>query len=102
MIERYVFIKLAEGRSTPDGRAEVVAEAERVLPGLPGVVSVRIGTPADEHAQRAWDVSLVLEFSSLEDEGAYRAHPEHRRFVDEFLAPRMAVIKAWNMLVPGA
>jgi hypothetical protein len=27
---------------------------------------------------------------------SYRAHPEHRRFVDEFLGPRLEVKKGWN------
>ena len=97
MIERYVFIKLNDEHATAGGRDEVAAMAERVLPRLPGVVSVRIATPADAHAAGAWDLSLAVDFATVADADAYRAHPDHRRFVDEFLAPRLAVIKAWNM-----
>ena len=97
MIERYVFIKLREDHSSPAGRAEVVAEAERALSELPGVISMTAGLPADDHARAAWDVSLALRFSTLADADAYRHHPDHRRFVDDFLAPRLAVIKAWSM-----
>ena len=37
--------------------------------------------------------------STLADADAYRAHPEHRRFVDEFVAPRCEVRKAWSFEV---
>jgi hypothetical protein len=97
MIERYVFIKLREELADDDGRAEVAAEAERVITALPGVVSLRVGRPADGHAARAWDVSLVVAFAHLDAVAAYRDHPDHRRFVDGFLAPRIEVLKAWSM-----
>jgi hypothetical protein len=102
MIERYVFIKLRDEHATDAGRAEVVAEAERLFPGLPGVVSVRVGLPADARAAKAWDVSLVVEFARRDEVAAYQDHPDHRRFVDAFLAPRVAVIKAWSMDVKEA
>lgn len=98
-IERYVFIKMVDEHASPEGREEVAAEAERVIASLPGVRELRVGTPADDHARAAWDLSLCVRFSSLEDAEAYRVHPEHRAFVDDFLRPRLAVIKAWNMAV---
>ena len=33
---------------------------------------------------------------SLEDVDPYREHPVHRSYVDDFLKPRLAVLKAWN------
>ena len=101
MIDRYVFIKLADPHATQAGRAEVAREAGK-LTGIPGVREVRAGAPADAHAEAAWDVSLCVSFASLEDAESYRAHPVHRAFVDEFLAPRLVVIKAWNMAVDRA
>ncbi len=96
MVERYVFIKLKDKYSNKKGRAEVVSEAKSVLPGIPGVVDFSVGKPGDKHAKAAWDVSLRLRFLELEDVNPYKKHEDHRYFVDEFLEPRMKVIKAWN------
>jgi len=98
MVERYVFIKLRQEHASDAGRAEV-AERSRALASIAGVTSVRVGLPADEAASGSWDVSIVLSFEKLEDIEPYRTHPDHRSFVDEFLAPRMEVIKAWNFQV---
>ncbi len=97
MVERYAFIKLTDEYATETGRAEVASEAERALTEIPGVAELRVGVPADDHARAAWDLSLALRFASASDAEAYRQHPRHREFVDAFLAPRLAVIKAWNM-----
>lgn len=96
-VERYVFIKLLDEHATAEARAEICAEAERAIRAVPGVLALRVGTPADHHARSAWDLSLAVSFASLEDVERYRDHPEHRRFVDEVVKPRLAVIKAWNM-----
>ncbi len=96
MIERYVFIKLKDEHSSREARQEVIEHSRAVLPKVPGVVAVRVGEPADGHAVAAWDVSIVVTFGAIEDVEPYRAHPDHRAYVDEFLKPRMAVIKAWN------
>ncbi len=99
MIERYVFIKLKDAHATPTGRAELVEETKAKLPGLPGVLGVTVGTPADEAAEKAWDMSIVVRFAKLEDVEAYRVDPVHRAYVDEFLRPRVETIKAWNFEV---
>ncbi len=96
MIERYVFIKLKGAHATSTGRAEVVKETTAKLPNLPGVLGVTVGTPADDPSGSEWDVSIVARFAKLEDIEAYRIHPEHRAYVDDFLRPRMQAIKAWN------
>jgi hypothetical protein len=96
MIDRYHFLKLRPEYATPEARVEVIARCRAVLPGLPGVRSVVVGAPADPEAAQAWDVSIVVRFAALSDVGPYRADPGHRRFVDEFLAPRVEAKKAWN------
>lgn len=96
MIERYHFLKLRPEYATPAGRDEVVTRCMAVLPGLPGVRSVVVGAPADDESADAWDVSIVVRFATLDDVAPYRADPGHRRFVDEFLAPRVEFKKAWN------
>jgi hypothetical protein len=97
MIDRYVFVRLKKEHAAE--RQEIADHSARILAALPGVVRVTAGTPADAPAEAAWDLSIVLRFASVDDVEPYRVHPEHRRYVDEYLAPRTEVIKAWNFAV---
>ncbi len=99
MVERYHFLKLKPECATSEGRQEVAARCRAVLPTLPGVQAVVVGTPADDESAGAWDVSIMVRFAALADVATYRADPEHRRFVDAFLAPRVEFKKAWNFTV---
>lgn len=99
MIERYHFFKLQPPHATPEGRAEVRERLLAVLPDLPGVRGVVAGVPADADASAAWDVSLVVRFDDVAAVERYRADPAHRRFVETFMAPRLAVKKSWNFEV---
>lgn len=99
MIERHHFLRLREAFQSPAGRRETAQRISQNLSNLPGVLSLRTGLPADEEAGAAWDLSLTICFESLADVEAYRAHPDHRRFVDEYLAPRLADKKIWNFEV---
>lgn len=96
MIERVHLLKLKAPHATFAGRREIVERALAVLAAVPGVRGVTAGVPADEDAEKSWDVFIVVRFASVADIDPYRAHPEHRRFVDEFLAPRTDVKKGWN------
>lgn len=78
---------------------QVVIERTRELSGLPGVQHLWVAEPADEVSRAAWDLCLVIDFANLEDVEAFRVHPAHRAYVDEFLKPRLKVIKAWNFEV---
>ena len=89
MIERVQLLKLKAEHATPEGRADVVEHALAVLSGLPGV-------HVDASASKSWDVFIALRFAALADVGPFSAHAEHRRFVDEFLGPRVEVEKAWS------
>ena len=96
MIERTVYIKLNEANATDAGRAAVAQATHAALAAVPGVLSVRVGTPADGPSAKAWDLGLSLTFASLATLEAYWLEAAHRAFVDEYLAPRMECIKAWN------
>lgn len=102
MVERIVLIKLNPDLSTPEGRADVAAQSRRDLLAVPGVRGVRAGVAADDTSARSWDVSLVVRFDAIADVEPYLRHPQHRAYVDEYLAPRMTFIKAWNFEVPEA
>jgi len=99
MIERYVFLKLKDDHATAQGRRAVIEHTRRVLASIPQVVRARVGEPADDAAGGSWDVSLAITFASIEDVEPYRVHPEHRRYVDEFLAPRLEILKAWSFAI---
>lgn len=96
MIERIVLIKLNDEHAHDAGRAAVAARSREILSALPDVTAVAVGVPADEPSLKSWDLSLTLRFESLEAVEAYRVHPSHRAYVDEYLKPRLLLIKAWN------
>ncbi len=94
MVERYVFIRLQE--SSAGERDRIVQEFIAALAAVPEIVDFAVGTPADEHARAAWDISIRVRLASVADLEPFRVHPAHRRAVDEVLKPHLHVIKAWN------
>ena len=96
MIARVHLLKLKPEHATPRGRREIIDRALAVLPAVPGVLGVRAGAPVDRESEKSWDLLIVVLFQSVHDIDSYRIHPEHRRFADEFLAPRTEVKKGWN------
>jgi hypothetical protein len=99
VIERHHYFRLKEAHATREGREDTARRTKAALEGLPGVLEVLVAVPADEHAEAAWDLAVTVRFARLEDVERYRADPEHRRFVDEVLAPRIDVKKIWNFAV---
>ena len=102
MIERIAILKLTPEHATPEGRAEIVERSLATLGGLPGVSTLTAGVPADEASAASWDVVITVRCASREDLDAYRANPTHRKFVEEFLAPRSVVRKAWSFEIRQA
>jgi len=99
MIERHHYFRLKEAHATAAGRADTARQSLDALAKIPGVLAITVGLPADEHAEAAWDLTITMRFASLDDIETYRAHPDHRRFVDEVLGPRIAVKKIWNFTI---
>jgi Stress responsive A/B Barrel Domain len=99
MIERFAFVKLTPEHGTDATRRSLARDALDTLRPLPGVVSITVGLPADDDSAKAWDLCINVRFASLADAAAYRAHPTHRRFVDEVIAPRSAARKGWTFEV---
>ncbi|MFW6049901.1 MAG: Dabb family protein [Myxococcota bacterium] len=99
MIERIVLFKLKDEHATEAGRREVAEHSRRVLARLDRVVGLSVGVPADDASEKSWDVSIVVRFRSMDDVRAYLVDPAHRRYVDEYMKPRMEVVKAWNFEV---
>ena len=99
MIERFAFVKLAPEHANDETRRALAAQARESLRPLPGVVSITIGLPADDDSAKAWDLCVNVRFANLADAALYRAHPIHRKFVDEVIAPRSAARKGWTFSV---
>ena len=96
MIERVVLVKLKADYTDPERRREVALHSHEALAAVPGVREVAVGTPADPRAAESWDLAIRVRLDSLEDVATYAADPGHRAYVDNYLKPRMEVIKAWN------
>lgn len=99
MIERHHYFRLKEAHATPEGRADTARRSLDALSKLPGVLAMTVGLPADDHAEAAWDLTITMRFASLDDIETYRADPDHRKFVDEVLGPRIDVKKIWNFTI---
>lgn len=96
MLERIAFLKLSPDRATPANRREIAERALTVLRPLPGVAAIIVGIAADDDTAVAWDVCITAQFATAADAATYRAHPEHRRFADEYIAPQCTARKAWS------
>ena len=96
MIERVHLVKLKPEHATPRVRRELVDRALAVLPGVPGVAGVTAGAAADDESRKSWDLLIVVRFGAAADLERFRAHPEHRGFVDQVLAPLTEVFKEWS------
>ncbi len=101
MVERYLFVKLTPELSTDEGRARCAREAHK-LSSAEGAGSVTVGLPADAAALAAWDLSLVLRFSSLAHADAFIASPAHKAFVEGVLGSMGRVVKAWSFATETA
>ena len=99
MIERFAFVKLESAHATDAGRRALAREALQTLRHLPGVLAITVGLPADAEASKAWDLCVNVRFATMAAAAAYRAHPVHRRFVVEVLAPKSAARKGWTFEV---
>ena len=55
---------------------------------------------ADTEEQKPTDLTVIPTHQiTLADIETYRANPDHRKFVDEVLGPRIDVKKIWNFTI---
>lgn len=100
MIQRIVLIKLTDAFATPEGRRAAAEESRRRLAEVPGPVRLDVAVPADVSSAGSWDLAITLDFAAIEDVPTYIADPIHRAFVDGFIKPKQACLKAWNFERP--
>jgi hypothetical protein len=98
MIVRHVFVKFKAEFGGAAAVAEVVERSQR-LAAIHGVRGLWVGKPADTGANSAWDLSLSVQFDTLDDVARYLDDPGHEAYYEGFLEPRIRVIKAWNFEV---
>jgi len=99
MIERIVLFKLKDAYCNNAARVEIAERTRKDLGALENVRSVSVGVPADEPAEKSWDLSVVVRFESLEDVEAYLVDPAHRAYVDGYMRDRIELLKAWNFRI---
>jgi hypothetical protein len=96
MIERIVLYKLKDEHCNASSRAEIADRTRVALRALQSVRDVSVGVPADEASEASWDISIVVQFDTMDDLRNYMVDPAHREYVDEYASPRIEVRKAWN------
>jgi hypothetical protein len=74
----------------PEAADNILAAANRLLPGIPGVVTFHagkmVGSPRPV-VEQTYSVALNIIFTSKEAEAAYQTHPQHVEFVTSFVKP---------------
>ena len=75
MLERIVVIRFKEEYRLPERLAEIAEHSRKVMPGVPGVREVTVGTAADDATAGAWDLVLVVRLDGMEAIPAYRDAP---------------------------
>jgi hypothetical protein len=96
MIQRIVLIRLTEKFSTEEGRSEVLEYSRQRLAAAPQIASFTAGAQVAPLAEKRWDLALTMNFETRKDVDEYCLSAAHRTFFEDFLQPRLALIKAWN------
>lgn len=99
MIQRVVLVRLKEPFRGDDERRQIAAHTRQVLGSIPLVKKLVVATPADEHSQRRWDLSILVQFDDSRAVEEYRSERTHRAYVDVYLRPMMEKIRAWNFVI---
>jgi hypothetical protein len=89
-------MKFKDGYQSQDDIKLALSKIRRVLSVHSSINAFTFRIGADSASRKAWDLSLTVDFSSVEDFEHYQRDQDHSRLMDEFLVPRLAVIKAWN------
>lgn len=69
---------------------EVIAGANKYLKGIPGITHFHIGKMAGSHrpvVDQSYQVALNTTFTSKQAQDDYQAHPEHLKFVEQYVKP---------------
>lgn len=95
-ISHVVFFKLED----PDKRAALLADCDRLLPTIPGVVSYAAGRHLDvgrDSVDGDYDVGLCIGFETEADYAAYVEHPLHTELVATW-KPELGWLRVYDVL----
>ena len=92
MVERIMLFKLND----PTEREALAGAALDLLSRLPDVEEISVGLPADPASAKSWDLSVVLGFANAALLDKVLAGAPFESFLDQTMAGRYAVLKAWS------
>ena len=95
-ISHVVFFKLED----PGRRAELLADCDRLLPEIPGVVSYAAGRHLDvgrDSVDGDYDIGLYIGFETEADYAAYVEHPLHTELVQTW-KPELEWLRVYDVL----
>lgn len=98
VISHVVFVELGDPSHAP----LVIADADAMLRGIPGVVSYSAGPHIDVGRPSVlddYDVGLVIGFDSVDDYAVYVDHPDHVAFVDKW-KPSISALRVYDIHDP--
>jgi len=96
MFQRIALLKLDTDHATPDARASAAASLRSVL--ARGGFDASVGLPADDAAEKSWDVSLTVAFRTRAQLDAFDS-AAFLRDSSGLAAGAIAVIKGWSFEV---
>jgi hypothetical protein len=98
VVNHVVFIKLVD----PGDTDAIIADADSLLPSIPGVVSYYAGKHIEtgrENIVQDYDIGVYIGFDSVRDYEAYVSHPDHVRLVELWL-PRIDWLRIYDVADP--
>jgi len=98
MVETHVYFRFKAESQTPEFRSKF-AERCRALGHTLEIRGMRVGTPADDRSEAAWDLCLILEFNSVDAASTCAAHPDFQALLDHDRNPQLAVTKDWRFIM---
>jgi hypothetical protein len=92
MVERIMLFKLND----PSTRQAIAALMVSTLSKLTDIEELSVGVPADAHAEKSWDLSVVIGVPSLVVLDALLASNTFTTFLEKTMNGRYQVMKAWS------
>lgn len=92
MVERIMLFKLND----PSTRQAIAALMVSTLSKLTDIEELSVGVPADPHAEKSWDLSVVIGVPNLALLDALLASNTFTNFLEKTMNGRITVMKAWS------
>jgi hypothetical protein len=92
MVERIMLFKLND----PSTRQAIAALMVSTFSKLTDIEELSVGVPADMHAEKSWDLSVVIGVPNLALLDALLASNTFTNFLEKTMNGRYTVLKAWS------